>query len=291
MTLSTELPNLISEKSTPELTTRPANDLPGLLLPHISVVIPALNEAKNLPYVLPRIPTWIHEVLLVDGHSTDNTIAVARRLRPDICIVPQARAGKGAALQTGFMAAGGDIIVMLDADGSTDPAEIPKFIAVLLTGADYAKGSRFLAAGGTADMTLDRYLGHWLLLMLVRLGFGGHYSDLCYGYNAFWANILPDLDLTADGFEIETMMNIRALRAGLRIVEVPSFEALRRYGVSHLKTIPDGWRVLKTIITEWCDHHVYHFNRGWTAGRNWPKTARVKSLAKARSHPAAGGAK
>jgi cellulose synthase/poly-beta-1,6-N-acetylglucosamine synthase-like glycosyltransferase len=112
MTTSTELPYLITEKSTPEPTVWPTNGLPGLLEPRVSVVIPALNEAKNLPYVLPRIPTWVHEVLLVDGHSTDDTVEVARRLRPDICIVPQVRAGKGAALQTGFTVASGDIIVM-----------------------------------------------------------------------------------------------------------------------------------------------------------------------------------
>jgi hypothetical protein len=160
-----------------------------------------------------------------------------------------------------------------------------------LAGADYAKGSRFLAAGGTADMTLDRYLGHWALLMLVRLSFGGHYSDLCYGYNAFWANILPALDLTADGFEIETMMNVRALRAGLNVVEIPSFEARRRHGVSHLKTIPDGWRVLKTIITEKRDHHAYHLNRVRTSVRSQLKTTTVKSLAEVRSNPAVGGVK
>jgi glycosyltransferase involved in cell wall biosynthesis len=227
----------------------------------VSVVIPALNEAPNLIHVLPRIPRWVHEVLLVDGHSSDDTVAVARSLRPDIRIVPQEGYGKGAALRTGFAAASGAIIVMLDADGSTDPAEMPTFISPLLAGADLVKGSRFLPGGGSADLTLHRRLGHKALLLLVRLIFGGHYSDLCYGYNAFWADILPYLNLDTDGFEIETLMNVRALQAGLKVVESPSFEALRVHGQSHLRAIPDGWRVLKTILREGLSYHLHTFKR------------------------------
>ena len=143
---------------------------------------------------------------------------------------------------------------MLDADGSTNPTEMPVFIGALLSGADFAKGSRFMQGGGTADMTLFRHLGHWGLLLLVRFLFGGHYTDLCYGYNAFWARVLPKLDLDADGFEIETLMNVRVLHHGLRVAEVPSFEAERVYGESHLRAIPDGWRVLWTIIKEKFSH-------------------------------------
>lgn len=216
----------------------------------VTVVIPTLNEEKNLPHVLPKIPSWIHEVVLVDGHSTDDTVEVARSLYPNIRVVAQKGRGKGAALRSGFAAATGDIVVMLDADGSTDPAEIPLFIAPLLAGADFVKGSRFLQGGGTADMEFYRRFGNWSFVQLVRLFFGGRYSDLCYGYNAFWRCVLPELKLNGNGFEIETMMNIRALRAGLKVVEVPSFEGQRLHGTSNLKTIPDGWRVLKTIFKE-----------------------------------------
>jgi len=216
----------------------------------VSVVIPALNEAENLPYVLPLIPSWVDEVLLVDGHSTDGTVEVALELLPNIRIVYQEGRGKGAALRSGFAAATGDIIVMLDADGSTDPAEIPLFCAALLRGADFVKGSRFLQGAGTADMELHRMLGNLIFVVSVRLLFGGNFSDLCYGYNAFWRGVLSSLDLDGDGFEIETMMNVRALRAGLKVAEVPSFEHRRRHGVSRLRAIPDGWRVLTTIFKE-----------------------------------------
>lgn len=222
----------------------------GHEIPRISVVIPALNEEANLPYVLPDIPGWAHEIILVDGHSSDRTVEVARQLCPGIRVVMQEGRGKGAALRSGFNAAKGDIIVMLDADGSTDPDEIPVFVGALLSGADFAKGSRFLQGGGTADMPLYRKLGNWGFVLLVRLLFGGNYTDLCYGYNAFWKRALPLLDLDGNGFEIETMMNVRALRAGLRVMEVPSFEFKRVYGEGRLQTIPDGWRVLKTILKE-----------------------------------------
>jgi len=187
---------------------------------------------------------------LVDGHSTDGTVDVARKLWPTIRIVKQEGRGKGAALRTGFKSATGDIIVMLDADGSTDPTEIPTFVGALLSGADFVKGSRFLQGGGTADMPFYRKLGNWGFVFLVRALFGGSYTDLCYGYNAFWSHIVPHLQLDGDGFEIETMMNVRALAANFKVAEVPSYEDRRVYGEGRLRTIPDGWRVLKTIFKE-----------------------------------------
>lgn len=228
----------------------PAATPPAYQHHRITVVVPALNEAENLPHVLPLIPHWVDEVILVDGNSIDDTVAVARALLPSIKVVMQQRRGKGAALQSGFAAATGDIIVMLDADGSTDPREIPAYIGPLLSGADFAKGSRFLQGGGTADMSLHRRLGNLGFVYMVRIFFGGQYTDLCYGYNAFWKRVLPILSLSGDGFEIETVMNVRALRAKLKIAEVPSFEAPRVHGEGRLRTFPDGWRVLKAIMRE-----------------------------------------
>lgn len=255
-----------------------APDHSGLRTPTVSVVIPTLNEALNIPHVLARLPRWIHEVVLVDGRSSDDTVDVTKTLWPNRHIVTRERRqrtsnlrsfveerrgsgvtlrlvtqdgrGKGAALRSGFAAATGEIIVMLDADGSTDPTEIPAFVGALLAGAEFAKGSRFLQGGGTADMPLHRRFGNWSFVQMVRLLFGGTYTDLCYGYNAFWAEIVPYLQLNGDGFEIETMMNVRALRVGLKVAEVPSFEAPRINGIGRLRTIPDGWRVLKTIWRE-----------------------------------------
>ncbi len=215
----------------------------------VSLVIPAKNEASNLPYVLSRIPDWVHEVILVDGNSTDATVEVAKSLRPDIKVVGQDRRGKGAALRSGFAACEGDIIVMIDADGSMDPSELPAYIGALLAGADFVKGSRFMQGGRTNDMEWYRRFGNWCFVKLVTLRFGGRFSDLCYGYIGFWRSALSRMSLERDdGFEIETSMNVQALTTGMVIHEVPSIEAPRIHGVSNLRTIPDGWRVLKTII-------------------------------------------
>jgi glycosyltransferase involved in cell wall biosynthesis len=229
--------------------TVPHRELFGIAAPSVSVIIPAKNEERNLPYVLARIPSWVEEVVLVDGNSKDATVAVARKLLPTIRIVQQERPGKGAALRAGFRAARGNIIVMLDADGSTDPAEIPAFVGALLSGADFVKGSRFLQGGGTDDMEWYRFLGNWGFVKLVRLRFGGKFTDLCYGYSAFWRDVLERIAIDdVDGFEIETSMNIQVLRAKLKVCEIASHEAPRRYGKSNLRTIPDGWRVLSTIM-------------------------------------------
>jgi glycosyltransferase involved in cell wall biosynthesis len=221
------------------------------LSPRISVVIPARNEAENLKHVLPRIPSIVSEVILVDGHSTDDTIAVARQLLPDIRIIRQTGKGKGDALRAGFAVCTGDIIVTLDADGSADPKEIPFFVAALLLGNDFAKGSRFIKGGGSHDITFLRRLGNLYLNKLVNMLFFAGFSDLCYGFNVFWKRCLDHIDVDCDGFEVETLINLRMHKANFKIVEVASFEYSRIHGESNLRAMRDGWRVLKTILREW----------------------------------------
>lgn len=224
---------------------------PGMAIePAVSVVIPAKNEARNLPIVFRSLPDWISEVVLVDGQSVDDTVAVAKQCWPDIKIVHQIGSGKGDALLAGFAECTGDIIVMIDGDGSTHGDEIVRFVAALVAGADYAKGSRFSSSGGSDDITLYRRMGNRALCGLVNLAMHTRYTDLCYGYNAFWTRHLTVLRLDCMGFEIETLMNIRAAKAGLRVQEIPSHERPRVHGVSNLRAMSDGWRVLKVIVAE-----------------------------------------
>jgi glycosyltransferase involved in cell wall biosynthesis len=234
-----------------------------MLTPSVSVVVPALNEARNIPHVFARIPSNVYEVVLVDGFSVDDTVAIARQVRPDVRIVSQTRQGKGNALACGFAAATGDIIAMVDADGSADPAEIPRFLAALLDGADFAKGTRFAEGGGSSDITRLRTLGNYALTTFFNACYGSNYSDLCYGFNVFWRRHLPVLGLDAtsprrpsgrqlwgDGFEVETLIHVRVAKAGLVVAEVPSYEHARLHGVSNLNAFRDGRRVLRTIVTE-----------------------------------------
>jgi glycosyltransferase involved in cell wall biosynthesis len=260
--------------------------------PRVSLVIPALNEARNLPHVFAELPPDLYEVVLVDGNSSDDTVTVAKSLRPGIRIIRQNRRGKGNALACGFAACRGDIIVMLDADGSTNPAEIPRFVDALVAGADFAKGSRFTQGGGSSDLTSVRRTGNRFLSAAVNALYGTGYTDLCYGYNAFWSGCLPLLGLDpgrsldgddgrtlwGDGFEVETLINIRIAKAGLRVTEVASFERDRLHGLSNLNAFSDGLRVLRTIAIErWGDllgTAVWRDREGQAIERcmehNWP---------------------
>ncbi|MGL4306193.1 MAG: glycosyltransferase family 2 protein [Mycobacteriaceae bacterium] len=228
--------------------------------PSVSVVIPAMNEAKNLPHVAALMPKdAIDEIIFVDGHSVDNTVEVATELWPDARIITQTRKGKGNALACGFLAATKDIVVMIDADGSTNPAEIPAFIDALVDGADFAKGSRFVRGGGSSDITPMRLVGNKFLNGLVNRIFRTKFTDLCYGYNAFWRDVIATMELASvedkisqwgDGFEIETLINVRVATAGLSIKEIPSYEQDRIFGESNLNAYKDGMRVLRTILKE-----------------------------------------
>jgi glycosyltransferase involved in cell wall biosynthesis len=232
--------------------------------PLISIVIPALNEALNLAALLPQLP-HVHEVILVDGGSVDGTVRAARRAMPDIVTVLQHRRGKGNALAAGFSRVTGDIVVTLDADGSADPAEIGRFVEALKAGADFAKGSRYAPGGGSVDITPVRHVGNKLLTAVFNLAFRTRFSDLRYGFNAFWADLLPLLDLPdharpapaedamvwGDGFEIETMISCRFAAAKVAVAEVSSVEKPRMFGDSNQHAVRDGLRVLRTLFSEW----------------------------------------
>lgn len=214
----------------------------------VSCVIPAMNEERNIAWVLQNLPAYVDEVILVDGDSTDETVAVSRAVRADIRVVGQERPGKGAALRAGFAAARGDYIVMIDADRSMDPAEIDRYIARLDEGHEFVKGSRFMEGGATDDMGWLRRSGNGVLRGFVNQLYGQRFSDLCYGFMAFRRDRLDDLALESDGFEIETEMVVRAVKCNLRIAEVPSFEHHRAFGESNLNTFRDGRRVLRTLL-------------------------------------------
>lgn len=214
----------------------------------LSVVIPTLNEAGNIGHVLRQLSRF-DDIVIVDGMSQDETLQIARALRPDVRIVQRQPRGKGDALRAGFAAATGDVIVIMDADGSMDPREVDVFMSMISVGFDLVKGSRLACGGGSHDLTFVRWAGNRALCGLANRLFHTAWTDLCYGFLAFRRECLPRLALTADGFEIESQILANAALAGLRVAEVPSIEFPRISGDSHLHARRDGTRVLRAMLS------------------------------------------
>jgi len=213
----------------------------------ISVIIPTLNEEKNLPGVLEELPDYIDETIIVDGHSTDKTVEVAKKFGASIVYDD---VGKGSALRVGMKEAKGDIIIMMDADCSHIPREIGLLVAGIQSGFDICMGSRFIQGGGTEDMTLLRKFGNKFFVFLVNSIWGMNYSDLCYGYRSLRKDSVEKLELESDGFGIEMELSIRAAKKKLRVLEVPSYEKARASGEGKLRTFRDGWMILRRIDKE-----------------------------------------
>jgi len=216
----------------------------------VSVIIPTLNEAGNIPYVLNSIPSWVQEVVIVDGRSSDDTERIARLLHPGVKVIHELTPGKGAALKAGLYAATSDYLIIMDADGSMDGMRLEAFRDVMDKGAQFVKGTRFALGGGSADITRVRALGDAGIRLLLRLFFGARYSDATYGYFAVRADCRDHLNIDTNGFESEILIVIRAYRSGLRIAEVPCFEANRIHGESNLSALKDGIRIAQVIVRE-----------------------------------------
>jgi glycosyltransferase involved in cell wall biosynthesis len=216
--------------------------------PKVSVIICTLNEEGNLPYVLPKIPKWVDEVIMIDAHSTDNTVEVAKGILPEVKVLYQTDKGKGNALRDGIKQASSEIVVTLDADGSTDPEEIPKFIESLLNGYDFAKGSRFL--GQPPVMSKLRRFGNKLFVWLTNILYGTKYTDLCAGLNAFWTKKFHQIDPLGTSALWEPTINIRIKKRKLKVIEVPQIDRGRIDGKCEARPLRQGLRILSIIFGE-----------------------------------------
>ena len=218
-----------------------------------AVIVPTLNEEKNITSVIQELKyLGFANILVIDGNSTDRTVAFAERL--GVHVIHQNGKGKGNALRQAFNYYGlnGDPVVVMDADGSMNPGELVCLIEALERGADLVKGSRFLGHGGSEDLTLLRRLGNRIFVSLVNLIWSTRYTDLCYGYAVFKRDAIERLypHLRSKNFEIETEIFIKAKKLGLKVVEVPSVEMRRKHGKSNLKAYKDGFHILRTVIRE-----------------------------------------
>ncbi|MFD9610853.1 glycosyltransferase family 2 protein [Streptomyces sp. NPDC059083] len=216
------------------LTVRPGEACPG----------PVLDG------LLDQVPPSVREVVLIGGRAGEGAVREGMEVR---------RLGdwdftRGDIPHAALLAATGDLIVLMNADGSMSPHEIPHYLHYLESGYDFVKGSRFIAGGDCADYPLPRRLGHRALLRVARRLYGQHLTDLWYGFCAFRRPFVDLLDLREDGVELGAELVTHALHYGLRVAEVPSRERPRRpagrAGPPHPRTVRDGARILGTLLKE-----------------------------------------
>jgi glycosyltransferase involved in cell wall biosynthesis len=193
----------------------------------VAVILPTLNEEKSIGYILSELRNVLDNphLLIIDGNSDDETVKIAEKEGAHVML--QAGKGKGCAVCQALkkMDSVANYVVMIDADGSMNPKEIPLYVNALKEGADIVKGSRFLSSGYSEDMSLIRRIGNFILLSIVNLLFSTNYTDLCYGFIAFRKEAVNKLLplLNSKRFEIETEICIKAKVLGLKIVEVSDF--------------------------------------------------------------------
>lgn len=239
--------------NTTKLDRTPVTRIQELSITDVGVVIPTLNEEKNIEEVLLDLKNLGYfDILVIDGKSKDETTKIAKNNGAKVVL--QDGRGKGnaikQALSNGYLVA--DAIVMMDADGSMDPKEIIDLVEILNSGADIVKGSRFLKTGYSYDMSSLRRIGNMLMVALVNLLWSAKYTDLCYGFAVFNRRAIEKLVplLESQNFEIETEIFLKALDLGLVVKEVPSTEFKRKNGESNLNSFRDGFKILKTIAEE-----------------------------------------
>lgn len=219
----------------------------------VGVVVPTLNEEKNIEDVLLSLKNQgYYNILIIDGMSKDKTTNIATR--NGVKVVLQNGKGKGSAIRqvfnNGYLDA--DAVVIMDADGSMHPKEIHSLVEALNSGADIVKGSRFMSGGYSYDMSSLRRIGNMLMVAVVNLLWSAKYTDLCYGFAAFSKRAIKKLvpHLKSQNFEIETEIFLKALDLGLVVKEVPSTEFVRKNGQSNLNSFGDGFKILMKIAEE-----------------------------------------
>ena len=170
------------------------------------------------------------------------------------------RSGKGIALRQGLAVARGEYLVMMDADYSHRPEDLPQFLTALQEGAGLVVGSRIY--GGSDEYTRVRALGNIILTAAFGLFHGRYLSDALNGYKAFRRDVFTDFTYTSADFEIEIELLVNCLRKGYRIVEVQSHERMRAHGQSKSRAIRHGTKFLARILSEWLRDRLNHRGQG-----------------------------
>lgn len=220
----------------------------------ITILMPCLNEEKTVKACVEQAKTFLDasghhgEILIADNGSSDRSASIAEACGARVVHVPDR--GYGNALRSGIAAAGGDYIIMGDADCSYDFLDLQKFIDALDNGADLVVGNRFLGGIEPGAMPFShQYIGNPMISGIGRLFFHVDIGDFCCGLRAFHRERILQLGLNTPGMEFALEMIVQAVRCKLKIAEVPcKLYPDGRDGPSHLRTVSDGWRSLKFLF-------------------------------------------
>jgi len=215
----------------------------------VSVIVITLNEVDCVPHVLAGIPKDIvDEILVVDGHSTDGTPERVRKL--GYKVIMQEKKGYGMAFIEGVQHAQGDILILMNGDGSQDPKYIPDFLKKIQEGYKVVFASRYLKGAGSADDTLLTLVGNKVFTFLTNLLCGTGISDSLFMYAAIERDVFKSIDLNYWNFEFCVAVPIRVHKKGYIFAEIPTFELKRLHGTKKVHAFFHGLRILWVIIRE-----------------------------------------
>jgi dolichol-phosphate mannosyltransferase len=214
----------------------------------VCVLIPTLNEEETIESVIRDfIALDFQKILVVDGHSTDETVSRARAAGARVFL--QSGSGKGQALKEVFDSIEEDYVLLIDGDGTYLPSEAIRLLEPLQEGrADHVVGNRLAQLQGGALKRLNMF-GNRVINRFFVLIYGIPLHDILSGYRAFTAECIRKLDLSAPGFEIESEITIQSVKKGLRIIEVPITYMPRPAGTrTKLNPFRDGLKIVLTIF-------------------------------------------
>lgn len=221
----------------------------------VSVIFPTRNEEGCIGRVLREVPReMVDEIIVIDGHSADHTEEEAKaELRPSDRFVMQKGKGYGGAFREAFDIATGDVVIMMDADGSHDPKDIPAIVDKVERGYEYVMASRYAPGGRSDDDTFIRWFGNRFFTWLTNAVHSTRVTDSLYLYTAITRDGLNKLNLKTDGFEFCTEILVKAHRAGLKFAEVPAVERARFAGKSKVNAFWHGLKILRMILRRYRD--------------------------------------
>ncbi|MBT3367822.1 MAG: glycosyltransferase family 2 protein [Nitrospina sp.] len=216
----------------------------------ITIVIPALNEGATLGEVINQCKKYSNDILIVDGHSKDNTVKIAQSL--GVRVVFDHQKGKGEAIRTAIPHIQREIAVFVDADGSHNPDDIPNLVQPILDGrADHVSGSRLLGGSSELHGGFDecfRLMGSSFITACINSRCNVRLSESQNGFRAIRAEVLKDLDLRENITTIEQEMIIKTLKKGYRIAEVPTHEQKRKAGYSKISVKKVAFRYVWSMV-------------------------------------------